>query len=566
MFFGKVNKIVKSEYLRKYFFYLIFFSIVISIIELIGVSAIMPFIDIAANLSLAQDNYYYNQVFIFFSFEDEINFTISFGLLLFVFYIFRGWANYAYHYRISILTQKIYAETTRSLYNAYLGMPYKAFISKNSSFLNKVIITEAVLFSSIVNSFLLIISELFVVLFLYLLMLVVSVKVTLIFTLFIAIKSFFLAKTVSNKIKIAGKNRAHYQENFYEILNRTLGNYKHIKLQSKAIVDQLEKDFDESVSKYVHANIINAKLSVLPRLILETAGFSLIALVLVFLLYEGQSNIAHILPTLSLFVVALYRLLPSVNRIFNGFNTIMYNYQAVEIINNELQIEQDILGDDQVLFDKSIELKGVYFNFNDVKVLHDINMVIKKNSKIAIIGESGSGKSTLADLIIGLYRPINGCVTIDGVPIGDNNMQSWRSKIGYIPQQVYLFDGTVSENVVFGRKFNYDHLVEVLKKANIYNYLVNKNGINTMVGEGGSQLSGGQMQRIAIARALYGSPEIIVLDEATSALDENIEEKIMNEIYQISKDKTLIIIAHRLNTIKGCDIIYKIKDGGVYVT
>ena len=154
---------------------------------------------------------------------------------------------------------------------------------------------------------------------------------------------------------------------------------------------------------------------------------------------------------------------------------------------------------------------------------------------------------------------------IDSVLVDESNLQNWRSQIGYIPQQAYLFDGTIAENVCFGRDLEKSLLEIVLKQANILDFLQTKQGVNTLVGEGGIQLSGGQKQRIAIARALYGQPEILVLDEATSALDEETERKIMNEIYQISQDKTLIVIAHRLSTIKGCDKIYQLEDGALNI-
>jgi ABC-type multidrug transport system fused ATPase/permease subunit len=192
--------------------------------------------------------------------------------------------------------------------------------------------------------------------------------------------------------------------------------------------------------------------------------------------------------------------------------------------------------------------------------LNSINLTINKGDKIAFVGKSGSGKSTLVDLIIGLYQPSQGELCIDGVPINKSNLQNWRSQIGYIPQQVYLFDGTIAENVCFGRKIDQSLLEKTLKQANIFNFLQGKQGVKTIVGEGGIQLSGGQKQRIAIARALYGQPEILVLDEATSALDDKTEKKIMHEIYQISQNKTLIIIAHRLSTIKRCDVVYEIKN------
>ena len=194
-------------------------------------------------------------------------------------------------------------------------------------------------------------------------------------------------------------------------------------------------------------------------------------------------------------------------------------------------------------------------------VLNDINITIKKGSKVAFIGESGSGKSTLVNIIIGLYQPTNGKLLVDGTLINEQNVDSWRGKIGYIPQSVYLFDGTVGENIAFGSSYDKKKVESCLKKARIFDFLSLKEGQDTIVGEGGVMLSGGQMQRVAIARALYLEPEVLILDEATSALDTDMEKEIMNEIYDISKDKTLIIIAHRLSTLDKCEVIYKIENG-----
>jgi ATP-binding cassette subfamily B protein len=375
----------------------------------------------------------------------------------------------------------------------------------------------------------------------------------------------FLTQTISKKIKSVGKNREKAEAQFYEIINRFFGNFKQSKLQDKDRIEATKNEFSTVVHKYAEVNATSGFLSAFPRLFLETIGFSLIVLLLTTLLYLDQSNVAYILPTLSLFAIALYRLLPSVNRIVNGYNTLLYYHRSIDVIDEELKTAQEGLGNKIIEFKDKIELTNVNFSYQGKEVLSGINLTINKGEKIAFIGESGSGKSTLVDLIIGLYRFNQGEMKIDSVLVDESNLQNWRSQIGYIPQQVYLFDGTIAENVCFGRDLEKSLLEIVLKQANILDFLQTKQGVNTLVGEGGIQLSGGQKQRIAIARALYGQPEILVLDEATSALDEETERKIMNEIYQISQDKTLIVIAHRLSTIKGCDKIYQLEDGALNI-
>jgi len=540
---------------------LVLFSVFISVVETIGISAIMPFIDIAINFDKIHSNQYYQWVFDFFGFESEVNFAILFGMILFGFYIFRGGMNILYSYVTTHFTENLYTQITKKLYKTYLTMPYLGFTKINSSYLTKSIITEAALIPRIIRDILVMISEVFVVVFLYTLMMISDWKITIVFTFVLLIKVLFLTQTISKKLKSIGKIREQVQAQFYEIINRLFGNFKQYKLHDKGRIEATKNDFSSVAYKYAEILVTGSFLSALPKVLIETVGFSLIILLLTTLLYLNQSSIAYILPTLSLFVIALYRLLPSVNRIVNGYHTVVYCHRAIDIIGEELKAEQEVLGNKVVKFRDKIELINVNFSYQKNEVLSGINLTIQKGEKIALIGGSGSGKSTLVDLIIGLYRSNQGEIKIDNVLVDESNLQNWRSHFGYISQQVYLFDGTIAQNVCFGRDLDKSLLEMTLKQANIFDYLETQQGVNTFVGEGGIQLSGGQKQRVAIARALYGQPEILVLDEATSALDKETERKIMDEIYQISQDKTLIIIAHRLSTIKGCDKVYQLENG-----
>jgi WLAB PROTEIN len=270
------------------------------------------------------------------------------------------------------------------------------------------------------------------------------------------------------------------------------------------------------------------------------------------------------LPIISMYALALYRILPALNRILSNYNTLLFFSNSLDVVYNDLNYTPQIEGKDFIDFKNKIELTNISFEYTkNKKVLEDINITINKGDKVAFVGESGSGKSTLVDLIIGLYRPLSGEIVIDDKKLTSDNIKSYRSKVGYIPQSIYLFDGTVGENVSFGYEYDKEKIIKVLKKANIYDFLSSKEGIDTLVGDGGIQLSGGQKQRIGIARALYSDPEILVLDEATSALDNETEAKIMDEIYETSHDKTLLIIAHRLSTIERCDRKIMLANGKI---
>jgi ATP-binding cassette subfamily B protein len=347
---------------------------------------------------------------------------------------------------------------------------------------------------------------------------------------------------------------------FNKVLLGSFGNFKFIKLKGneQEVVEQFKKA-SEQISR---SNIIFQTLNTTPRLFLETIGFSLVAFVVVYLVLKYQRDINVFLPLLSLFVLGLYRLLPSVNRIYNSFNSILFHLKSLDLIHNDLIYEPEELGDEPIEFKKEIQLKNIHFSYVPNKpILRGVNLTIKKGEKVGIIGESGKGKSTLVDLIIGLYKPTKGEILVDGVPLNSKNIKSWRKKIGYIPQQIYLIDGTVAENVAFGEEIDEERVREVLKMANLLDFLEKEHeGIYTYIGENGVKLSGGQKQRVAIARALYSNPEILVLDEATSALDSETEARIMDEIYRIGRDKTMIIIAHRLSTLDRCDRVVNIEE------
>ena len=329
--------------------------------------------------------------------------------------------------------------------------------------------------------------------------------------------------------------------------------------------ERIKKQFGEVSYGLVRTNIINQTLSQFPRLFLEAISFSLVSFIIIYLVFKYQTDISAAFGLLSMFVLGLYRLMPSVNRILSSYNSILFNLKSLELVHNDLIYEVEDLSDEEITFNEKIELKDVSFSYIEGKeILSNINLTITKGEKIAFTGESGSGKSTLVDIIIGLYRPSNGTVNIDDKVLDEKNVKSWRRKIGYIPQTIYLFDGTVAQNVALGETIDEKKMVEVLKKANIWDFLKEHHqGLETKVGEGGVKLSGGQKQRIAIARALYSEPEVLVLDEATSALDNETEAKIMDEIYKVSEDKTLIIIAHRLSTLEKCEKVYKLKNGKI---
>lgn len=558
---NKIKNVLDDKQLKT-FKKLLLFSILISIIEIIGISSIMPFLAIVNSPEIIESNKYFNLIYNFLHFDSIENFIIFVGVAVILFYFFRGVVNVLFNYRIFKFTYDINYLLVSKLFHKYMNMFYADFLKQNISSLSKIVISEAAYASQLMQSLIILISELIIVILIFVLFFFVNYYVTLFTVLFFIVSGIIVLKTVSKKIEAKGIERESIQKDFYEIINRSFWNFKFIKLISN--ITDIENEFKMKSFLYSEINTLTNTLKIIPKYLIELIGFTLVVAIVLIVLIFDKNNFQNVFAILSIFVLGLYRLLPSINKIISSYNLIVFYSKSLDLIDNDLKIDSEKFGNSNITFNKQIELKDVCFNFDgSLNVLDRINLKIDAGSKVAFIGESGSGKSTLVDLIMGLHSPNFGSIFIDNNMLSNDNVVSWRSQFGYIPQSVYLFDGTVADNIVFGREFNKDKIIKVLKQANIFDFLQSKDGLDTFVGEAGVMLSGGQKQRIAIARALYGDPNVLILDEATSALDSETEEKIMDEIYDISKGKTLIIIAHRLSTIKKCDEIYKLENGKI---
>lgn len=554
--YSNVSDFKKLRYLmtrrdKVILFALLIGTFILSIIETVAISIIMPFITFASNPNIIFENKISNQIYNFLGFKNTLDFMVFFCVTLIIFYFFRAIYNVTYTYCLNKFSFRKYHFFAYRLFCKATELSYIDFTNKNSDTIRKNIVTESMQASTFIQQFLMMCSEIITVILMYILLLVISWKMTIVLSVILIINIILITKTISKAIHKQGILQTELADKFFKIISKTLGNFKIIKLKGNQ--QDVLKAFDEASSNRVKTQIITQTLAPSPKFILETIGFSMLIGAVAYILMK-YNNVSAVIPIISMYALALYRILPAVTRVLQSYNMTRFYKKSLEIIYEDLIYHTEYEDNKPIAFNNKIELKNISFEYkNNKPIIANYTLTINKGEKIAFIGKSGAGKSTLIDLIIGIYKPKSGIVQIDGMKLDNSNLRSWRKKIGYIPQSVFLFEGSVAENIILGDKLDKQKVIEVCKIAKIWDFLEKNEGIDTLVGDNGIKLSGGQKQRIAIARALYGNPEILVLDEATSALDNDTEAEIMDEIYDVAQGKTLLIIAHRLSTIQRCE-------------
>lgn len=545
---------------RIFFICLLALSVVISMIEFVGISAIIPFISIITDNSIVINNRYLHYFYDFFNFQSIPDFIIIFGLLLVAYFFFRGFFNLFYYHMIARFSYGRYNKLSNKLFRQLLYSPYKKFQHLDSSSIYRSILNETINTSQLLVSLLNILSESMIVILLYFLLLYVNLKATLIITSFFLILIITVFIIITKKMERVSIERSNSLKTAYEILANFFYNFKFIKLISSE--NYLLKNFNTNINTITKAYTKSYTISNLPRMFLETIGFSVIIIFFLYVLFYNKTSLSYAITFISIYVLALYRMLPSFNRILSNYNNILFNYKSIEIIANELMSTIEIGGNKPVSLNNYIRTENLTFYYKENSyILKNVNIEIRKSAKIGIIGKSGSGKSTFLDLLMAFLKPVKGKILIDNLELNNDIIKSWRNHIGYIPQNIFLFNGTIEENILFGRELDKNLLLKAVKQSHI-EHLIEKNAkSNSKIGEGGLLLSGGERQRIAIARALYGNPDILIMDEATNSLDIEVENEIMNDIFRECADKTIIIVSHRLNTVERCDKVFTLING-----
>ena len=565
----------------KQFYLLQVLVVIMAFTELLGIASIAPFMALVGDIRILETNGVFAQLYKMSGLNNPMDFLFYTGVIVLVMLTFSTVIAMFTTWRLSIFGARIGTEIADRLYSYYMQQSWQFHASGSSAQLTKQVSTEAARISNdIIQPLMQMNSKLVLALFISISIVIYDPVIAILGLFIFSLAYFVLYRLVRQKLESNGQQLSEVSTRRFRLMNEGFGGIKDVLLLNRS--HDFITRFHDSGKVYARARGTNIAISQVPRYFIELIAFgAMISLVLV-LIKVHSGNLGEVLPILAVYALAAFKLLPALQQIYSSLSVIKGNVAAFEAVKDDLQrsIEnQKIVSEDSIIKSinlyKNIALNDIAFSYpgKDRAAVDGVNMSIPVNSVIGLVGSSGSGKSTLIDLLLGLLTPQQGGIYVDNIRITADNKRAWQDLLGFVPQSIFLSEGSIAENVAFGIPAKDISLKQVNKALNLANLteLVEQlpDGVNTKVGERGVQLSGGQRQRIGIARALYHEAEVLVFDEATSALDGITEKIVMDAIHEFSGQKTIIMIAHRLKTVEKCDLIYfmehgKIIDQGTY--
>lgn len=545
-----------------------------SILELLAISLFSPFIDGIMDQNIMLESTIMSYLYRFFSFEKYEYFLALLAGSIIAIYIIKNVYIIIEKNTIYRFAYRIQRTISTKLLKSYMKEPYTFHLNKNIAVLQRSMQEDTDQFAKAILHFMEMAAEACVCIVLGIYLFIVSKSITVVIAglLLVCLGIFsYINKKYSRKW---GEQGQEYKAKIYQWMNQSLSGIKDIKILDRS--ETFINNYDNYMRKYVRVLRLNRLIGIMPKYIIEMVCMTGLLSAVLVKMFFGQKELSEFVPQLAIFAVAAFRLLPSVGRINEHLSAVIFATPSIDLIYHDLKEIEDLhveemAKDENWHFKEEVEVKRVTYAYpeGEGNVIENACFHIRKGETVAFVGTSGAGKSTMVDILLGLLPPQQGKILVDGMDVY-KNLRTWQKEIGYIPQTIYLSDDSIRNNVAFGieeEEIDEQAVIVALKQAQLYDFVDTlPEGLDTCVGDRGIRLSGGQRQRIGIARALYHNPEILVLDEATSALDNDTEAAVMEAIDSLKGQKTIIIIAHRLTTIKNADTVYEVKDGKVEQT
>lgn len=552
--------------------YLLVMMLLMALLEMIGVLSILPFMAILVNTDLIETNIVLNYAFqksSIFGVETNQEFLFLLGIIFFLILITSLAFKFLTVYTQFRFTSLLNYTLAKRLVAGYLNQPYSWFLSRHSADLGKTILSEvSLVVNQGLNPTLDLIRQSVVTFAIMMVLIFVDPKLTLIVILTLGLSYGLIYFSIRDFIQKIGQKRLDANQWIFTSTNEAFSATKEIKVSG--LEEEYIKRFSSPAKSLSKIQALAGIISQSPRFALEAISFGGMLLVVLYLMAKS-SNFVNVVPVIALYAFAGYRLIPAIQQIYVSTTLLRFVGPAIDNLQKDFKSMQipSLQKNSKVLpLKKNIILRNIHYYYPNAsqKALKDIDFTIPAYSSIGIVGATGSGKTTTVDIILGLLEPHKGSLEIDGTIIKKDNLKSWQRSIGYVPQHIFLADDTIAANIAFGidpKKIDYEAVERSAKTAKLHEFVCNDlpQKYNTTIGERGVRLSGGQRQRVGIARALYHNPQVLILDEATSALDNNTEKQLMNEIKKLGKNITIVMIAHRLSTVKECNSIILLEKG-----
>lgn len=544
-----------------------------ALLETVGISAILPIINVLINPNIISGDGYIAKLYEAGRFDSLYSFEITLMITVICFFIIKNLFLFLMRYHQNFFVNKGQQSLTQRLMKTYFSQPYIYFTKKNPADLQRNVSADVGKCYQTVLSILTIVTQGCVAVMLVGFLMISDWMITmLILGLIIVTMLIFLKITHHLNIRYGNISREQ-GEKVIQWINQSFGGIKEVKLfnRERFFLTKIDNAYSQSATAECMVNVISS----VPNMIMELISICAIMIAAIVKIQMG-GDLNEFVSVLAAFALAAIRLIPTVGNVSLSINRVAFNKASIQGIfdelkslernnNNDVHIDS---GCDKIIFKDKIMIDNVCFRYpeGEKNVLTDVSFEILRGQSVAFIGPSGAGKTTMADIILGILTPSSGSIKVDGENI-TSNIQGWYKQIGYIPQSIYLMDDSIRNNIAFGlgeSEIDDDKVWKALRRAQLEEFVRElPDGLDTNLGDRGIRCSGGQRQRLGIARALYDDPEFLILDEATSALDNDTERAIMEAIDGLKGKKTILIIAHRLSTTKNCDIIYKIESENV---